>query len=101
VQRSAKEEELRWLFHSAGCKVVGVSLVMEAKRKDRSRGLSFVDFEDSQSLDLALKLDNKEAETLAGKHGKLCIARACAAKDERNNRQHELLEARNQTEAME
>jgi len=101
VQRSEKEDELRWFFHSAGCKVAGVSLVMEAKRRDRSRGLSFVDFEDSQSLDLALKLHNEEAEALAGKHGKLRIARACVAKNEGRKRQHEFLEARNQTEEME
>jgi len=78
-----------------------VNLVMEKKRDDRSRGLSFVDFEDPESLNLALKLHDKEAKELAGKDGKLRIERARADTDESRKRQQEFSEARNQTEAME
>jgi len=76
-----------------------VTLVMDTKRKDRSRGLGFVYFEDPGSLNLALKLHNKEAQGLAGKDGKLRIERAHA--DESSKRQKNFSEARNQTEEME
>jgi len=101
VQRFEKEAALRWFFHDAGCKVAGVNLVMDTKRGDKSRGLSFVDFEDPESLNLALKLHNKEAKELAGNDGKLRIEKARAATDESRKRQQELSEARNQTEEME
>jgi len=105
VRRNEKgiveEDELRSFFHDVGCKVAGVCLVMDAKRGERSRGFSFVDFEDSESLDIALKLHNKEAEGLAGKDGKLRIERASAAADESRKRQRELSEVRSQTEDME
>jgi len=101
VQRFEKEDALRWFFHDAGCKVARVNLVMDTKRGDKSRGLGFVDFEDPESLNLALKLHNKEAKELAGKDGKLRIEKARAATDESRKRQQELSEARNQTEEME
>ena len=113
VQRLEKENQLRLFFHDAGCKVATVTLVMEVKRGDKSRGLSFVDFEDTQSLDLALKLHNREAHGLAGNHGKLSIQKALpatdeklriererAAKDESRKTEHELREVTNQTEKM-
>jgi len=105
VRRSGKggiidEDNLSRFFNDAGCKVVGVRLVVDAKR-DKIRGFGFVDFNDYKSLDLALKLHNKEAKGLAGKDGKLRIERASAAADESRKRQRELSEARSQTEEME
>lgn len=99
VRCSEKEEELRCFFHDAGCKVAEVNLVMDTRRRDRSRGLGFVCFEDLRSLNLALKLHNKEAPRLAGKDGKLRIERAHV--DESSKAKHNFAEARNQTKEME
>jgi len=77
------EDDMRCFFHDAGCKVAAVRLVMDTKRNGRIRGFSFVDLEDHESLDIALKLHNNEATGLAEKDGKLRIekARVCGAKD--------------------
>jgi len=74
--KAALEDDLRCFFHDVGCKVADVRLVLDTKREGKNRGFSFVDFEDHESLDLALKLHNKEAEGLAEKDGKLCIEKA-------------------------
>ena len=92
-----EEEDLSCFFNAAGCKVAGVRLVIDAKRGDKSRGFGFVDFEHYESLDLALKLHNKEAVGL----GKLHIERARAATDKGTKRQQERLDASNQTKDME
>jgi len=96
-----EEDDLGRLFCHAGCKVAGVRLVIDTKRRDVSRGFGFVDFEDRESLDIALKLHNTEAKGLAGNDGKLRIERARATTDEGRKIQQELLDARNQTEEME
>jgi len=109
---TVEEDELCWFFQNAGCKVLNVMLVMETKRADRSRGLGFVDFEDTVSLGVALKLDNKEAEGLTGNPGKLRIKRAHVATDDSGQRgqdlsdasekrRRDLWEARDATEEME
>jgi len=105
VRRSGKggiidEDNLSRFFNDAGCKVAGVRLVVDAKR-DKIRGFGFVDFNDYKSLDLALKLHNKEAKGLAGKDGKLRIERKHAATDEGRTRQQELPDAGNPTEELE
>jgi len=105
VRRSGKggiidEDNLSRFFNDAGCKVAGVRLVVDAKR-DKIRGFGFVDFNDYKSLDLALKLHNKEAKGLAGKDGKLRIERASAATDEGTMTKQEMSDARNQTGEME
>jgi len=85
VQRYGKnikeENDLRLFFHDAGCNVAAVRLVLDDKRGGKSRGFSFVDFKDHQSLELALTLHNKEAKGLAEKDGNLCIEKAHAASD--------------------
>jgi len=96
-----EEDDLLRFFHNAGCKVAGVQLVIDAKRGGKSRGFGFVDFGDYESLDLALKLHNKEAKGLAGKDGKLRIERASAATDEGTMTKQEMSDARNQTGEME
>merc|ERR1719510_1068842 len=96
-----EEDDLGRFFHDVGCKVAGVRLVIDAKRANKSRGFGFVDFEDYESLDLALKLHNREAKGLADKYGKLRIERARAATDEGTTRQQELSDARNPTEELE
>jgi len=92
-----EEDDLGGFFRNAGCKVVEVRLVIDSKRRDKCRGFGFVDFEDSESFELALKLHNKEAVGL----GKLHIERARAATDKGTQRQQQRLDARNQTKDME
>jgi len=95
AQRDARGERwLEWLerdlgsfFRDAGCKVAGVRLVIDAKRRNKTRGFAFVDFEDPASLNLAQKLHNKEAKGLADNDGKLRIEKAHAATDEDRERQ--------------
>jgi len=96
-----EEDDLLRFFHNAGCKVAGVRLVIDAKRSGKSRGFGFVDFEEYESLDLALKLHNKEAKGLADKDGKLRIERKHAATDEGRKKQQEQPDARNPTEELE
>jgi len=84
-------------FCNAGCKVAEVRLVIDQKKRDECRGFGFVDFEDSESFELALKLHNTEAIGL----GKLHIERANAATEKGRKRQQERLDARNQTKDME
>jgi len=93
----AEERDLGSFFRDVGCKVAEVRLVMDANRRNKPRGLAFLDFEDPESLELALTLHNKEAQGLADKNGKLRIAKAHEGKD----RHQELSDARNQTEEME
>merc|ERR1719458_1534332 len=82
-----EEDGLACFFRDAGCKVTGVRLVIDAKRGGKSRGFGFVDFEDYESLDLALQLHNTEARSLAGKDGRLRIERARVAIDEARTRE--------------
>jgi len=96
-----EEEALSCFFNDAGCKVAGVRLVIDAKRGDKSRGFGFVDFEDSESVNRALKLHNKEAEGLAGKDGKLRIEKSCAVPDEGIKSQQEISDANKQPQEME
>jgi len=96
-----EEDDLLRFFHNAGCKVAVVRLVIDAKRGGKSRGFGFVDFEDYESLNLALKLHNMEAKGLADNDGKLRIERKHAATDEGRKRQQELPDARNPTEELE
>jgi len=104
VQRRGRgiieEDDLGMLFRHVGCKVAGVRLVIDS-RSDASRGFAFVDFEDYESLELALTLRHTEANGLAGKDGRLCIDKARTALDEKGKIQQELLDARNQTKEME
>jgi len=74
----ALEDDLRCFFHDADCKVADVRLVLDTKKEGKNRGFSFVDLEDHESLDLALKLHNTEAGGLAEKDGKLRIVKARA-----------------------
>jgi len=74
---------------------------MDAKCGERSRGFSFVGFEDSETLDLALNLHNAKAEGLVGNDGKLRIERGRVLPRMNVGRQRELSEARSQTEDME
>lgn len=97
----AEEDDLGCFFRDHGCKVVGVRRVIDAKRGHKSRGFAFVDFEDYESLDLALKLHNREAKGLVGKDGKLCIEMSCTATDESRNRHQVLSDPRYQTEELE
>jgi len=105
VQRCGKgivqEDDLLGFFHDAGCKVAAVRLVIDAKRGERSRGFGFVDFEDCESLDLALKLHNTEAAGLADKDGKLRIQMARAATYEGRKKQREPSDARNPSVELE
>jgi len=105
VRQDAKgiveERDLGSFFRDAGCKVAGVRLVIDAKRRNTTRGFAFMDFEDIKSTDLALKLRNMEAKGLANKDGKLRIEKAQAVTDEGRDRRHELSDARNQIEEME
>lgn len=56
-----------------------------------------MDFDDIVSLGLALKLDNKEAEGLAGNPGKLRIKRARVATDDSGQREQDLSDASEKT----
>jgi len=96
-----EEDDLKCFFHDAGCKVAGVRLVIDAKRHDASRGFGFVDFEDHESLDLALKLHNTEAKGLSDKDGKLRIEKARPATEKGKEGTQELSNVRKQTEEME
>jgi len=96
-----EEDDLGRFFRDAGCKVAGVRLVIDANRRGKSRGFGFVDFEDLESLDLALKLHHKEAKGLADNDGKLRIQRAHAATDEGRTRQPELSNGKNPTKELE
>jgi len=91
-----EEDDLGRFFRDDGCKVSGVRLVIDANRRGKSRGFGFVDFEDLESLDLALKLQHKEAKGLADKDGKLRTESAHAATDEGRTRQPQLSDGRNQ-----
>jgi len=105
VRRNEKgiveEDDLSSFFHDAGCKVAGVRLVIDPKRRNASRGFGFVDFEDHESLDLAMKLHNKEAKELADKNGKLRIEKAHSVAEKGKKRAQELMSARKQTEEIE
>jgi len=96
-----EERDLGSFFRDAGCKVAGVRLVIDAKRRNKTRGFAFVDFEDPASLNLAQTLHNKEAKGLADKDGKLRIEKAHATTDEDRERQRELSDAMNQTDELE
>jgi len=104
VRRNEKgmgvEDDLSCFFHDNGCKVAGVRLVLDPRRHDVSRGFGFVDFEDYESLDLALKLHNKEAKGLVGKDGKLRIEKARSVMEEGNERTQEVPDASKQGEEM-
>jgi len=97
----AEEGVLGCFFRDHGCRVVGVRLVIDAKRNSKSRGFAFVDFEDKESLDLALKLHNREAKGFAEKDGKLRIEKARIAADEGRMRHQILWDAKYQTEELE
>jgi len=92
-----EEDDLGGFFCNAGCKVAEVRLVIDSKRRDKCRGFGFVDFEDSESFELALKLHNKEAIGL----GKLHIERANPDTDKGKKWQRDRLDARSQTTDME
>jgi len=97
-RKAGLEDDLRCFFHDVGCKVAAVRLVVDPKRAGRNRGFSFVDLEDHESLDLALKLHNQEAKGLADNDANLRVAKAHDGTDQAMKRKQGFSDARKQLE---
>jgi len=73
-------DDLRGFFTRHGINVAGVRVIMDTskrgRKKCRSRGHGFVDFDDSKSFEGALALRNEQAVGLAEGDGKLQIQTA-------------------------
>jgi len=95
-RKAGLEDDLRCFFHDVGCKVAAVRLVVDPKRAGRNRGFSFVDLEDHESLDLALKLHNQEAKGLADNDANLRVAKAHDGTDQAMKRKQGFSDARKQ-----
>jgi len=100
-RKAGLEDDLRCFFHDVGCKVAAVRLVVDPKRAGRNRGFSFVDLEDHESLDLALKLHNQEAKGLADNDANLRVAKAHDGTDQAMKRKQGFSDARKQLEEVE
>jgi len=83
--------DLRHFFESAGCNVAGARVIMDTskrgQKKGRSRGHGFVDFDDSDSFHVALKLDGEEAVGLAASGSNLQIEPEGLDEDRRKKKQ--------------